>query len=103
MQLLDGPGLPAHTRRTHLAGNLPMIVIDRRAFFAFLGGAAVVARMTPEARADGLESFLAANIGAAAASAVASRPPTVAELEAQVPTRSFRRGVGNGMVNKDGG
>ncbi len=27
----------------------------------------------------------------------------MAQLEAQIPTRSYRRGVGNGMVNKDGG
>jgi len=81
-----------------------MIDIDRRAFIACLGGAAVVAGMTPETKADALENFLAASLatGAAAASA-AARAPTVAELEAQIPTRNYRRGVGNGMVNKDGG
>lgn len=81
-----------------------MMDIDRRAFIAWLGGAAAVAAMNQEARADALEHYLAANISAAAATGAASaRPPTVAELEAQIPTRGYRRGVGNGMVNKDGG
>ena len=61
-----------------------MIDIDRRAFFAYLGGAAAVAGMSAEARADALENFLAATTAAAAASAVPARAPTVAELEAQI-------------------
>jgi hypothetical protein len=79
-----------------------MLEIDRRAFFAYLGGAAAIAGMTPEARADALENYLAASITAVPAGG-AARAPTVAELEAQIPTRSFRRGVGNGMVAKEGG
>jgi hypothetical protein len=76
--------------------------IDRRAFISFLGGTAAVAAMSPDARADALENYLAASITGAAA-ATASPAPTVAQLEAQIPTRNFRRGVGNGFVNKDGG
>jgi hypothetical protein len=80
-----------------------MIDIDRRAFIAYLGGAAAVAGMTAEARADALETYLAASVATGAAVSTATRAPTVAELEAQIPTRNYRRGVGNGMVNKDGG
>jgi hypothetical protein len=80
--------------------------IDRRAFIAFLGGSAAVAGMSAEARADALEHYLAANLtqaGTAPVGGAAARAPTVAELDAQIPTRSFRRGVGNGMVAKEGG
>jgi hypothetical protein len=81
-----------------------MIHIDRRAFLASLGGAAAVAGMSAEARADALENYLSASISmTAAAAATNQRAPTVAELEAQIPTRNYRRGVGNGLVNKDGG
>ena len=84
-----------------------MLNIDRRHFIASLGGAAAVAGMSADAKADALEHYLSANLaaGAAGAAAVAgaARPPTVAELEAQIPTRSFRRGVGNGLVAKEGG
>jgi len=81
-----------------------MIDINRRAFFTYLGGAAAVGSMTAEAKADALENFLAASVSAAATAGAAITPaPTVAELEAQIPTRNFRRGVGNGMVDKDGG
>ena len=47
-----------------------MIDIDRRAFFAYLGGAAAVAGMSAEARADALENFLAATTAAAFSSAL---------------------------------
>jgi hypothetical protein len=82
-----------------------MIQIDRRAFIASLGGATAVAAMSADARADALENHLSASLSAmaATATATASRAPTVAELEAQIPTRNYRRGVGNGLVNKDGG
>jgi hypothetical protein len=82
-----------------------MIRIDRRAFIASLGGATAVAAMSADARADALENHLSASLSAMAATATtaASRAPTVAELEAQITTRNFRRGVGNGLVNKDGG
>lgn len=81
-----------------------MLKVNRRHFIASLGGSAVVARMTAEAKADALENYLAANLAAPSGSGGGStRAPTVAELEAQVATRSYRRGVGNGMVAKEGG
>src|SRR5687767_8547613 len=78
--------------------------IDRRAFIASLGGAAAVAAMDHEARADALEHYaeetldelVAQNQGGAAQQ---DRPfPSVAELEAQVSTRATRRGVGSLFV-----
>jgi hypothetical protein len=84
-----------------------MLNIDRRHFMASLGGSAVVAGMTADAKADALEHYLSANLAAttaaAAATAGAVRAPTVAELETQIPTRNYRRGVGNGLVAKEGG
>jgi hypothetical protein len=82
--------------------NLPF-EIDRRAFFASLGGAAVVASMDHEARAEALEEFtentldnLVAQNQSGATQAV--RFPTVAELEEQIEKRPTRRGVGNLFV-----
>src|SRR6478736_7343398 len=98
----EGP-CPRRVSAQAQRGSL-MIDIDRRAFIAYLGGAAAVAGKTPDARADALENYLAASLAAgASATAATVRAPTVAELEAQIPTRNYRRGVGNGMVNKDGG
>jgi hypothetical protein len=82
--------------------------LDRRDFFAKLGGAAAVAAMTHEARADALEHYMMAAAAAAApATAGASAPmasgaaadgkpfPTVAEIDAEIETRPRRKGVGN--------
>jgi hypothetical protein len=76
--------------------------IDRRAFIAGLGGAAAVNAMSHEARAEALEHHMetllddqvAANQGQAGAPA-GQKFPTVADLEAQIETRNYRRGVGN--------
>jgi hypothetical protein len=78
--------------------------IDRRDFIAFLGGAAAVAGMTADAKAEGIERYLAA----AAASGVPGeraknmRAPTVAELEAEIPTRTYRRGAGKLFAAEQG-
>src|SRR5260370_16475372 len=81
--------------------------IDRRALIASLGGAAAVSLMGSEARAEGLEHYLSDQLDAEVeeqqaadnpASAPAEKFPTVAELAAQVETRSYRRGVGNLFV-----
>ncbi|HEY8508254.1 MAG TPA: hypothetical protein VIL32_07860 [Steroidobacteraceae bacterium] len=77
-----------------------MLKIDRRDFFAFVGGSAAVAAMSQEARADALEDYLAANVAGSATSA--RRPPTVAELTAQIPTRNYRRGAGKLFVAEQG-
>jgi hypothetical protein len=77
--------------------------LDRRSFFASLGGAAVVASMSDEAKADALERYLMAQATPATQTTSASNPgspsaakfPTMAELDAQVATRPTRRGVGN--------
>src|SRR5580704_1970524 len=85
--------------------------IDRRAFFAFLGGPAAVAAMSHEARADALEHYMAFQLNqsksgdAKAADAKAGEKktfPTAAEIEAQIETRSNRRGVGNLFLSSTG-
>src|SRR6187399_2487606 len=83
--------------------------LDRRDFFAKLGGAAAVAAMTHEARADALEHYMMAAAGPAVASAGppaaagdAKPVPTTAEIEAQIDTRPSRKGVGNLFTNANG-
>jgi hypothetical protein len=72
--------------------------LDRRAFIAGLGGAAVVGAMSHEARADALE-------GALMAQTMPAREvfPTTAQVEAQIPTRHFRRGAGALFYNTQPG
>jgi hypothetical protein len=84
---------------------MPLLEIDRRAFIASLGGAAAVAAMDHEARADALEHYaeekldeLVAQNGGAAAQGQERPFPTVAEIEAQIDTRATRRGVGSLFV-----
>jgi len=69
--------------------------IDRRLFIAGLGGAAAVATMDPEARAEALEDYMSDMLEAAD-----DKPkfPTVAELDAQIETRAFRRGAGSVFI-----
>ena len=87
--------------------------IDRRDFIAYLGGAAAVAGMTAEAKADAIENYLAATISPGVAEPplqrrlprlppAPKRPPTVAELEAQIPTRGYRRGAGKLFAAEQG-
>jgi hypothetical protein len=79
-----------------------MLELDRRAFIAGLGGAAAVSMMSHEARADALEDALLAQAGPSPAPRPSSAQvtfPTVAELEAQIPTRPYRRGVGGLFYN----
>ena len=78
--------------------------IDRRNLIAFLGGSAAVAGMTASARAEAMESYLAANLHSSAAPAGSGpqRAPTVAELEAQIPTRTYRRGAGKLFAAEQG-
>lgn len=90
-----------------------MLKIDRRHFFASAGGAAAVAAMSHEARADALEDYMIGQLqvrqdtdelAAALAAAATGQFPTTAELEAQIPTRHFRRGVGTLFVQqREGG
>jgi hypothetical protein len=70
--------------------------LDRRAFFASLGGVAAIALMSDEAKADALEHHLMAQVSGTLAF------PTVAEIEAQVDTRPSRKGAGNLFVATSG-
>ena len=82
-----------------------MLSIDRRAFIAGLGGATAVGLMSHEAKADALESALksqAATVpGGAVAAAAPEKFPSVADLEAQIPTRAWRRGTGFLFLNRE--
>jgi hypothetical protein len=72
--------------------------IDRRAFIASLGGPAAVALMDSEAKADALEHWMEEQLDAQVQAQGDSQPgnyPTVAELEAQIETRNYRRGAGS--------
>jgi hypothetical protein len=69
--------------------------VDRNEVIASLGGEAAVKSMDHEARADALEDFLSARLEAVIAARKGNTQyPTVAELEAKVDTRGYRRGVG---------
>lgn len=78
--------------------------VDRRALIASLGGAAAVSLMSHEAKADALEHFMSDQLDLAldgqqamatnVAPGAAKKFPTVAELQEQIETRSFRRGIG---------
>ena len=80
--------------------------IDRRAFFAGLGGVAAVARMADEAKAEALEHHMQLQLNvanqAAAQSGTAKKFPTAAEVEAQIETQPSRRGAGNLFVSRVG-
>ena len=71
--------------------------LDRRSFIASLGGTAAVAAMSHEARADALEDHMVSLLDQEVAGSPAglTRFPTAAELEAQIETRTYRRGAGN--------
>jgi hypothetical protein len=81
-----------------------ILEVDRRAFIASLGGTAAVSLMDSEAKADALEHWMEDQLDeqAAAAQGGQEKFPTVAELEAQIETRNYRRGTGNVFVNTRG-
>ena len=81
--------------------------IDRRLFIASLGGVAAVSQMDSEAKADALEDYMSQQLdgGGAAPAKADSKFPTVAEIEARIETRTYRRGAGslfasNGKVKR---
>lgn len=83
-----------------------MLKIDRRHFIASLGGAAAVSLMTHEARADALEHYLEERLyaqGEGNEAGGSATFPTAAELEAQIPTRNYRRGAGGLFYNGQAG
>jgi len=77
--------------------------LDRRLFFASLGGAAAVSLMSDEAKADALEDYMSSTLDELIEQQGSSEPvktfPTAAEVEAQIETRPTRRGVGNLFVS----
>jgi hypothetical protein len=88
--------------------------VARRDFILSLGGAAAVGLMSHEARADALEEALMAGLNtpqtvpqmdesSQSCTAGTKHFPTVAEIDAQIPTRSFRRGAGSLLVNNQAG
>lgn len=79
-----------------------MIQIDRRHFIASLGGAAAVKAMTFEAKAEALEAYMMQQLNSSAESG-AKKFPKAADIEAQIETRGYRRGVGNLWLNNQPG
>jgi hypothetical protein len=76
--------------------------IDRRLFIASLGGATAVAAMDHESRAEALEDYMSQQLDAGEPLVELveddKKFPKVADLEAQIETRSYRRGAGNLFV-----
>src|SRR5690348_2056044 len=73
--------------------------IDRKGFVASLGGATALNMMSDEAKADALEEHLMFQLSQATGN---TKFPTAAEIEAQIETRTSRRGVGNLFVSPRG-
>jgi hypothetical protein len=76
-----------------------MIQIDRRHFIASLGGAAAVKMMSSEAKAEALESYMMQQLNNSSPATGAKTFPKAADVEAQIETRGYRRGVGNLWLN----
>jgi len=66
--------------------------VDRDAFLASQGGASEIKRMSPEAKADALEEYMMQQLTAE------GKVPRVADIEARIETRPYRRGVGHLFV-----
>jgi hypothetical protein len=78
--------------------------VDRRAFIASLGGTAAVSLMDHEAKAEALEHWMEERLDEAVEQqgGAERKFPSVAELEAQLENRKYRRGVGNLFVPRGG-
>jgi hypothetical protein len=76
--------------------------IDRGDFIESLGGGDAVARMDHEARADAIEEYQSSQLEAATAKPKAPAGQTVAEVEAEIDTRAYRRGVGKLFIAERG-
>src|SRR5688500_20222931 len=76
--------------------------VDRRAFIASLGGTAAVSLMDHETKAEALEHWMEERLGedvAAQQGGEQRKSPSVAELDAAIETRTYRRGTGGLFVN----
>ena len=70
--------------------------IERHKVIAAIGGPEAVDAMNAEARAEALEGYISQELDSAmAALGVSAKVPTVAELDEQIESRIFRRGVGH--------
>ncbi len=71
--------------------------LDRQQVIASLGGEQAVGKMDSEARAEALEEHVSQKLDAAFLERFGAprEPLSVAELDAQIDTRGFRRGVGS--------
>jgi hypothetical protein len=79
--------------------------IDRRLFIASLGGAAAIAQMDSEAKAEALEEYMSQQLDDTAPTAKPAdrKFPTAAEIEALTDSRTTRRGTGTLFVGQRGG
>ena len=77
--------------------------VDRRLYIASLGGAAAVQLMSHEARAEALEAYMIQQLNPAASQTAPQKFPKAADIEAQIETRFYRRGVGNLFLTRDAG
>lgn len=75
--------------------------MDRSKVITALGGSDAVERMSSEARAEALEEYLSGELDGAMAVKMGAPwpPPTTAQLQAEIGSRSFRRGVGSLFVS----
>ena len=89
--------------------------IDKSDFIASLGGPSAVDSMNPEAQADAIEDFMMKRLNQqkfglalkglnepGIALDASGKYPTMAEIEAQIETRDYRRGVGNLFLSHTG-
>ena len=89
--------------------------IDKSAFIASLGGPSAVDSMNAEAQADAIEDFMMKRLNVqkfglalkglnepGIALDASGKYPTMAEIEAQIETRAYRRGVGNLFLSHTG-
>jgi hypothetical protein len=70
--------------------------VDRDAFLASQGGTSAINRMNPEAKADALEEYMMQQL------TPEGKIPRVADIEARIEARAFRRGAGHLFVAGDG-
>src|SRR3979490_3632917 len=76
--------------------------VDRRAFIASRGGVAAVNLMEHEAKAEALEHYMEDKLDEMVAAQQPEKFPTVAEIEAQITTRPYRRGAGSVFTGQRG-
>ena len=73
--------------------------INRRHFIASIGGATAVGLMSHEAKAEALEAYMMERLEAGSQAEF----PTTVEIEEQITTRHYRRGVGGLFVSTRAG